>query len=646
MPSGILLVCLCFLLAFTRFSTGIKLFLVCTIGGICLLLMLLTAVFNIVNQKTYERNISNIFQDNRQDTAKIAKILAFPCLLMDQTGLIVWRNDAMEKICAENNIKAVFPKFNPVLPPLAVKYEYNGTSYQLFSHKFQQTGTKKNLIFQYWVDRTEATLYQRLYEEHRPYLALIYVDNYEELSADQQFHRATVLAEVENLVSSTASSLEGIYRRYDNGRFLLIFESKHLDDLEKSKFSILETAHQIDTGTKDVISLSIAVGAEDRITQSDESAKQALELALGRGGDQAIVKHGSNYDFYGGKHQLSSSQSRVKTRLFSKALHQLFIGGGDIFIMGHKNADMDCFGSALGIAVCAKTVGARPFIILDEVNETIEIVVQETQQDKNFANCIISPEQAERMMRPNSILVIVDTQRPVTTCAPGLITSVSKLVLVDHHRRSADFIDNSTLHLLESRASSASELITEVLQYFDDNIRIPTFICSALLAGITVDTKHFAFNVGSRTFEAAGYLRKNGADIGTVKQMFRDDMDSYTACADAVRNAEILPGGVALSRCDLPSTTQENEKLIAAKVADQLINIRGIEAGFALGRDDNCTNVSGRSLGSINVQMICERLGGGGHLTMSGAQLQMGLDEAYNLVKKTIVEYVKETQSK
>ena len=248
------------------------------------------------------------------------------------------------------------------------------------------------------------------------------------------------------------------------------------------------------------------------------------------------------------------------------------------------------------------------------------------------------------MWRPSSVLVIVDTQRSQTTCAPELIAEASRIVLIDHHRRSADYIDRSTLHYLESRASSASELVTEMLQYFDDSPRIPAFVCSALLAGITVDTKHFAFNVGSRTFEAAGYLRKNGADIGMIKQMFQDDMESFRACSDTVRNAEILPGGVALAACEEET---ENAKLVAAKAADQLIDIRGIEAAFGLGRDGDVISVSGRSLGKINVQIICERLGGGGHLTMAGAQLhKTNMDDARALVRKRIEEYLQEATLK
>lgn len=643
-PIAILLILLISLFYFSAYFMPYRYIVLGAVAGLSLIVIVVAWVVIASHEKQQEARMDEIFSENAGTAAQVIRAVTVPCLLAHTNGNIVWRNEIMQKLCPDDDLVPIMPDYNFAQPPATYPLEHTGGTYQVMSMQIRRKKTDHLLTFQYWLDRTEAAHYQRLYEEKRPYVALVFVDNFDELAADQQFHRTAVLTEVERLMAETAESLGGIYRRYENGRFLLVFESKHLKTLEDARFSLLEAAHRIDTGTSGVVSLSIAVGVADQIAQSDESARQAMELALGRGGDQAVVKRGTNYTFYGGKRQLDSMQSRVKARLFAKALRQLFENAGDIFIMGHKNADMDCFGSALGIVACAKQIGSRAYIVLDEPNETIEIALEAIRQNAGYADCVISPEQAERLWRPSSVLVVVDTQRPVTTCAPQLIQNANRMVLIDHHRRSADYIDNSTLHYLESRASSASELITEVIQYFDDNPRVPAFVCSALLAGITVDTKHFAFNVGSRTFEAAGYLRKNGADISMIKQMFQDDMDSYRACSDAVRDAEILIGNVALTCCgsdDRPPI--ENEKLIAAKVSDQLINIRGIEAGFALGHDGDVISVSGRSLGKINAQIICERLGGGGHLTMAGAQLHnTTMKEARALVKARIEEYVQE----
>ncbi len=605
------------------------------------LLVLFTLLVAIRKRESkQQKRMDAVFADNSSVASRIIFNVSIPCALISADGTIAWRNEIFGKLFSEHNIRSIMPSYQPTNPLAAFSFDYAGGSYLVKSMILDRNSSDKTLVFQYWIDRTEAAHYQRLHEEQMPYVALVYVDNYEELTSDIQFHRTTVLAEVERLVAAFAHSLSGVYRRYENGRFLIVFEAKQLEKLEQERFPLLESVRRIETGTGLTVTLSIAVGVADRVEQSDEAARQAMELALGRGGDQAVIKQGVNYRFYGGRLQLESMQSRVKARLFSKALRQLFENAGDVFVMGHKHADMDCIGAALGVVVCAKHIGSRAFIVLESTNAAIDRAVEEIQSNPAYAGILIPPEQAEKMLRPNSVLVIVDTQRPQATSAPRLIGLTGRVVLIDHHRRSADYIENATLHYLESRASSASELITEVLQYFDETLRPPAFVCGTLLAGITVDTKHFAFNVGSRTFEAAGFLRKNGADISMVKQLFQDDMESYSDCADTVRSAEMLGNGIAIAMC---AESVSNAKLIAAKAADELVGIRGIEAAFVLGLESGYVSISGRSLGRINTQLICEKLGGGGHLTMAGAQL-MGMDlyDARDALKSSIAEYLKE----
>ena len=644
LPLIILVILLLGLFYFAPFVAPYRIIILAAAAVAGVVILLCTFLILSKEKKQIQSRMDNIFSENAGASAQVMQDLSVPSLLVDRSGNISWRNDALKAVFPDQNLQPVMPDYNFENPPAAYKLTCTGRHYQVLSMQIRRKSTDNLLTFQYWLDRTEAAHYQRLYEENRPYVTLIYIDNFDELSSDQQFHRTATLAEIERLISQFSESIGGIYRRYENGRFLLVFEAKHLKDIENSKFALLEQAHHIDTGTGTPISLSVGVGVADQLLSSDESANQALELALGRGGDQAIIKQGVNYTFYGGKRQTDAQQSRVKTRLFAKALRQLFENAGDVVIMGHRNADMDCFGGALGIVTCAKIIGSHAYIVLDDRNESIDISLKALKENPAYAGCIVSPEQAERMWKPSSVLVIVDTQRSTTTVAPALIGKASHLVLIDHHRRSADYIDNSTLHLLEARASSVSELITEMIQYFDDNPKLPPFISSALLAGITVDTKHFAFNVGSRTFEAAAYLRKNGADISVVKQMFQDDMASYQACAESVKNAEVIAGKVAVTCCTTMDDCEENDKLISAKIADQLINIKGIEAGFSLCHDGDIINVSGRSLGLVNVQVICERLGGGGHLTMAGAQLKdVTMEEALETVKNCIENYLKET---
>lgn len=640
LPLGIL-ICLLSLAVFTSGWYIAYRFTVAAIAlGTSVLVFFVSLMLERRRAAAMQKRMDDVFRENSEISSRLVNQVSIPCALIDRDGNIVWRNESMQKIFDEPDILREQPHFDFSAPLVAVSMERAGNVYQVMSVPVYRESDERAMLFQYWLDRTEAAHYQRLFEEQMPYVALIYIDNYEELSADVQFHRTSVFAEVERLVADFVKDIEGVYRRYENGRYFVVFEAQHLAQMERSRFPLLEQAHGIDTGTSMLVSLSIAIGEADRVSRAEESARQAMELALGRGGDQAVIKKGGGYVFYGGRRQLEAMQSRVKMRLFSKALRQLFDNTGDVFIVGHSRPDMDCIGAALGVATCARHAGSRAFIVLGEQNNMIEHALELIRDNHAFGGLLITPEYAERIMRPTSVLVVVDTQRVGSLVAPKLLELAGRVVVIDHHRRGADHIESPTLHFLEARASSTSELVTELLQYFDVNIRPPALVCATLLAGITIDTKHFAFNVGSRTFEAAGYLRKNGAETSIVKQMFQDDMESFGDVATTVRSAEIMPGGIALA-----SVGEEikNAALIAAKSADELVGIKGIGAAFVLGRDGENISVSGRSLGDLNVQIVCERLGGGGHLSMAGAQLvNMELEEAEALVRTAIEHYTQE----
>ena len=577
--------------------------------------------------------MDTVFADNDTAASELIRKVDIPVLLMDLNGKIVWRNDALAAVFDGKNVLDVLPNFKPAQPTVQ-QILLSGTNYQVMTMPVRRRNARKKLLFQYWLDRTEAAHYQRLYTEQMPYVMLVYMDNYEELAGDRQFHGTAVLAEVERLVSELCRRTGGIYRRYENGRFLCVLEAAEVTKIEKEKFKLLEQARHLETGTGATLSLSVAVGMAPRIAQSEEGARTAMELALGRGGDQAVVRDGADYRFYGGRKQQDAQQSRVKMRLFAKALRQLIEGGGDVFIMGHKNPDMDCLGAALGIATCVLHTRMRPFIVLTERNDATADALSEMDRLGLSEKLLITGPEALEMVKPNSILVVVDTQRPMITDCPALLERVEKLVIIDHHRRSADYIENPTLHYLESRASSASEMVTEVLQYYDESVRPDSFVCSALLAGIELDTKQFVFNVGSRTFEAAGYLRRNGADLTLVKTLFQNDCDSFVQVARTVEKAEIGDDGVAIAICE-PGA--EEPQLVAARAADELLKVKGVKAAFTLADMGDYINISGRSYGLINVQLILEQLGGGGHLTMAGAQVRSkNAEEAVALLKDCI----------
>ena len=593
-----------------------------TLGYVCLgvgaFIALAVTLMLVAVARRQQRLMDAVFADNRTAASELIRKVDIPAMILDLNGKIVWHNDALGAVFEGKNVLEVLPHFNPAQPTVQ-QILLAGTNYQVMTMPVHRLNTRKKLLFQYWLDRTEAVHYQRLYTEQMPYVMLVYMDNYEELTGDRQFHGTAVLAEVERLVSELCRRTGGIYRRYENGRFLCVLEAAEVNRIEREKFRLLDQARQLETGTGATVSLSVAVGVAPRIAQSEEGARTAMELALGRGGDQAVVREGADYRFYGGKKQQDARQSRVKMRLFAKALHQLIEGGGDVFIMGHKNPDMDCLGAALGVATCVQHTRMRPFIVLSERNEATADALREMDRLGLSERLLITGPEALEMVKPNSVVVVVDTQRPMMTDCPALIERVEKLVLIDHHRRSADYIENPTLHYLESRASSASEMVTEVIQYYDESVRPDSFVCSALLAGIEVDTKQFVFNVGSRTFEAAGYLRRNGADLALVKTLFQSDFESFIQVARTVEHADIGPDGIAIAVCE-PGI--EAPQLIAARTADELLKVKGVKAAFTLADMGDYINISGRSYGLVNVQLILEQLGGGGHLTMAGAQVR------------------------
>lgn len=620
------------------------------LGAVTLAVLILGIAVSAVIIGTYKKHLENeiddIFKSNASASAQIMNTLTIPALLFDEDGRIIWANKSFRAIHEGRDIRRILPGVDTHFPTQALSFEYSGSTYQVISLpvKREHPGSK-SLIFQYWLDRTEALHYTRLYEENMPTVALIYIDNYEELAADKQFRRNTVLSEVENKVAELVASVHGTYRRYENARYFLMFEAKHLPELEKQRFSLLEEAHAIETGTEQTVTLSIAVGAEDNVSHSDESAREAMELALGRGGDQAVVKHGIGYTFYGGKRQVNTTKhSRVKARLFAKALRQLMENSDQVFIMGHVNPDMDCMGAGLGLMRCASCAGKRSYYVLNESNTAVEGALKAMAESKQYHESVISDELALQMLKPSSVVIVVDTQRSSLVQSSKLYETAKKTVVIDHHRRPVDSLANSTLNYFEAGASSTCEMVTEVIQYFDDDLKPTAFECSAMLAGMTMDTKSFSINTGARTFEAAGFLRKCGADTSMVKLMYQDDMQTFRNRAQVVQNALVMEQGIAISTCprDMPDNT-----LIAAQAADTLLSIKGIQAAFVLAEADNNTvTISGRSLGSINVQIILERIGGGGHFSIAGAQLHgVTLDEAVKTLMNSIQTYMKEVEN-
>ena len=414
--------------------------------------------------------------------------------------------------------------------------------------------------------------------------------------------------------------------------------------MQKDRFDILDTIKEIDIEGRLNLTLSIAISDDgDTNYQKYESALAAMDIVLGRGGDQAVVKTNGKFKFYGGVTQEVEKRTKVKARVFAHALEELINNSKNVMVMGHENGDMDSMGSSLGIYRLAKSLGKEAYVINNTYGLSLSNFMESLKEDEEYKENVLDKNSALEKITSETLLVIVDTHKKSYVEVPELLEKTEKVVIIDHHRRSADFIDNSILTFQEVYASSAAELVTEILQYTEKDVKLKNIEVEALYAGIMMDTKNFTFKTGVRTFEAAAYLRKSGIDIIKVKKWFQSDLESYNTISEIVRKAEIVRDSIGISIYDV----QEKEtSLICAKAADELLTIGNITASFVLGlMEDGKVCISGRSIGDVNVQMILEKLGGGGHITLAGAQLEnVTIDEAKQELISKINEYFEEKE--
>ena len=585
--------------------------------------------------------MDTVFADNDTAASELIRKVNIPVLLMDLNGKIVWRNDALAAVFDGKNVLDVLPNFKPTQPTVQ-QIRLSGTNYQVMTMPVRRRNARKKLLFQYWLDRTEAAHYQRLYTEQMPYVMLVYMDNYEELAGDRQFHGTAVLAEVERLVSELCRRTGGIYCRYENGRFLCVLEASEVGKLEKEKFQLLEQARHLDTGTTATVSLSVAVGMAPRIAQSEEGARTAMELALGRGGDQVCVKEGYNTRYFGGKTESVEKYTRVKARVKAHALKEIMDAKTEVFIMGHKIPDTDALGAAIGIYRCAKSIDKPAYIVIDSPPDSIKPFVEGFRNNPDYADrMFITSREAQTMVGNSSVVVVVDTNKPNYTECEELLYMTDSVVVLDHHRQGREVIKGAVLSYIEPYASSACELVTEIVQYFDEKLKLKVLEADCLYAGIMLDTSNFLTRTGVRTFEAAAYLRRNGADVTRIRKMFRERMEDLRAKSKTIAEAEIFESCFAISECE--SYGLRNPTVVAAQAANELLSVMGVKASFVLTDYNDQIYISARAIDEINVQLIMERLGGGGHLNIAGAQLAgRTVREAIDILKNTIIEMQEE----
>ena len=567
------------------------------------------------------------------DTARSSNMLyaPLPMLVFDlNTGEVLWGNDRflaltdLKEKMFEALVNDVIPGFDGhwMLEGKREAPEYvvwNHRTYRVYgalSHPDQLKGDHSMLATTYWLDITESEQMRQTLDMTRPAVAILMIDNYEDLmKACPESKRSALLADIEGKLNDWCAGSGALLLGYDRDRYLFVMEEKDFAVYAEKKFDVLDAVRTVESGGV-TATLSIGVGRDgDSFESLFKNADLALEMALSRGGDQAVVKDRNNFEFYGGRSKTTEKRTKVKSRVMANALRELIDDARNVYVMGHKYADMDSLGAAAGICCISRKLGKKAQIVIDAENNAAHPVLRALQQMPEYAGVFVNGDAAFLHAQPDTLLVVVDTNRPDSVESEPLLESCTRVAVIDHHRRGSSYIDKMTLNYHEPYASSASELITELMQYLIEPADILKSEAEALLAGIVLDTKNFTNRTGGRTFEAAAYLRRCGADTQDVQRMFQSDLDAMVTRYAIMRQAEIYHGDIAIVAVD-----EAYDRVTAAKAADELLTIRGIRASFVMYRKDDGVYMSARSLGEVNVQVILEALGGGGNSTTAGGQ--------------------------
>lgn len=621
-----------------------------------------------VNRKR-KSEISETLQDltlTVDSAAKTSLINSpFPLIIFETDGNVIWRSSKYISEFADIDM-------NPYINELSIeikkeikarKKEDNiknskdinreitieNKNYKIFGRyvhvKNRDKKSNEYMIILYFIDETENVKLQKEYKDSKSCVGIIMVDNYEEIirSIDSS-EKPIVTAEIDKKIYEWANQTNGVLIKSDRDRYVYLFEQRYLEDVKEDKFSILDKIKEINTKEKVQFTLSIAVSNEGQTDKEKyESAQTAMDVVLGRGGDQAVIRENEIYKFFGGRVEEVEKRTKVKARVVAHALEKLIKESKKVMIMGHNNPDMDSIGSCLGIYRLSKSLNTNAYIVVSDAAESISTFKEEMDKDPEYEDIIINKEVALENVDEDTLLVVVDTHKTNYVDAPELLDKVQNIVVIDHHRRSTDYIENATLMFQEVYASSAAELVTELLQYAEVKVDLKTIEAESLYAGIMMDTKNFTFKTGVRTFEAAAYLRRCGIDIIRVKKWFQSDLKSFNTIAGIVKKAEVVNDTIAISTYEKKT---KDASIICAKAADELLTISDITASFVLGKLGDKVCISGRSIGDINVQVILEKLGGGGHITLAGAQVEgMTVEETKQELINRINEYFAEIEN-
>lgn len=636
------------------------------------IMSLFVLVYFAIASALYFYNRSLIFADLVQFSAQykgienlLLKELAIPYAITLEDGHILWENDCFETLIEgqkrEKYLNRIIPELHPGVFPkndvehVELEVSFRDRDYQVelrrvsvegFSEKeelLQIPEEKEFFIAVYMKDVTELNAYIRENEEQRMIAGLIYIDNYDEvMESVEEVRQSLLVALIDRKINKYIGDVDGIVKKMEKDKYFVVIRKESYKKIKEDKFSILEEVKQVNIGNARSATLSIGLGLNTATyALSYQYARVAIDLALARGGDQAVIKDCNGITYFGGKKEQTSKNTRVKARVKAEALREFIVTKDQVIVMGHKIADPDSFGACMGVYRAAVSLEKKAHIVINEVSGSIRPLYDEIAESPAYEDDIfLTSDQALDYVNDNTMVIVVDTNKPQMTECPELLKRSRMIAVLDHHRQGSNIIENAVLSYVEPYSSSTCEMVAEVLQYIVDDIKFPSVEADCLYAGIMIDTRNFMNRTGVRTFEAAAYLRRCGADITRVRKMFRDDIESYRAKAEAVRMAEVYRSQYAIAQCpgDIESPT-----VLAAQAANELLDISGIKASFVLTIYEGKIYMSARSIDEVNVQIIAEKLGGGGHINSAGAQFDhTNMDEAMQTLKQTIDQMIEE----
>ncbi|MDD7267238.1 MAG: DHH family phosphoesterase [Lachnospiraceae bacterium] len=630
-------------------------------GGFAVFFILGFVLFLLTRKRTMERELISYATQFGQVQKKLLQELETPYTILDKRFHILWMNRLFQEMTNRRDQyrKSLFSVFTMIEPfdfrvgeqELTFEMEYGSRLYQvhvkriypeeirLAEKEAEGEGAKDYLIAVYFFDQTDLHELKRINEEQQLVTGLLYIDNYEEaLENVEEVRKSLLLALVDRKIDRYISHVNGLAKKLEKDKYILVMTKKQLAQLIEDRFSILADMKTINIGNRMPVTISMGISSQDgALLDSYKSSRVAIDLALGRGGDQVVIRQGDALMYFGGNTQKAEKNTRVKARVKAQALAEFISGKERVVVMGHKVPDVDSFGAAVGIYRAAKALGKKAYIVISEVTTSVRPLMDAFLEGIEDKEVCIDGNRAKSLVDDDSVLVVVDTSRPAYVDCPSLLELTGTIVILDHHRLAGDIIENAVLSYIEPFASSSCEMVAEILQYITAEVRIRNVEADCLYAGIIIDTNNFENKAGVRTFEAAAFLRRNGADVVRVRKLFREDFHSYRARAEAIRSAEMYQDSIAFSIC--PSENLESPTVICAQAANELLNIATVKASFVVTKHNGEIYISARSIDEMNVQSIMERLGGGGHLNMAGAQLTGVTErEAIDRIKEAMQE--------